>query len=172
MLVFFTIFSFILFARASSFLFGYELLNIDESQMIANAIRLQLNGFNIFEFDGTSSGFLNSLILTWPSLLGLDITYLSTRFTALILISLTLYFCFLYLRFEVNKLISFLIISPALLLFSLTNDPDYQHYSSELLSTLFIIITLYGFRSYIETNKIYSLLKPLINNYIYQVSHH
>ena len=158
MLVFFTIFSFILFARASSFLFGYELLNIDESQMMANAIRLQLNGFNIFEFDGTSSGFLNSLILTWPSLLGLDITYLSTRFTALILISLTLYFCFLYLRFEVNKLISFLIISPALLLFSLTNDPDYQHYSSELLSTLFIIITLYGFRSYIETNKIYSLL--------------
>jgi len=161
MLVFFTIFSFILFARASSFLFGYELLNIDESQMIANAIRLQLNGFNIFEFDGTSSGFLNSLILTWPSLLGLDITYLSTRFTALILISLTLYFCFLYLRFEVNKLISFLIISPALLLFSLTNDPDYQHYSSELLSTLFIIITLYGFRSYIETNKIYSLLVGL-----------
>ena len=158
MLVFFTIFSFILFARASSFLFGYELLNIDESQMIANAIRLQLNGFNIFEFDGTSSGFLNSLILTWPSLLGLDITFLSTRFTALILISLTLYFCFLYLRFEVNKLISFLIILPALLLFSLTNDPDYQHYSSELLSTLFIIITLYGFRSYIETNKIYSLL--------------
>ena len=64
MLVFFTIFSFILFARASSFLFGYELLNIDESQMIANAIRrLQLNGFNIFEFDGTSSSFLNSLIL-------------------------------------------------------------------------------------------------------------
>ena len=158
MLVFFTIFSFILFARASSFLFGYELLNIDESQMMANAIRLQLNGFNIFEFDGTSSGFLNSLILTWPSLLGLDITFLSTRFTALILISLTLYFCFLYLRFEVNKLISFLIILPALLLFSLTNDPDYQHYSSELLSTLFIIITLYGFRSYIETNKIYSLL--------------
>mgnify|MGYP001288622848 FL=1 len=92
MLVFFTIFSFILFARASSFLFGYELLNIDESQMMANAIRLQLNGFNIFEFDGTSSGFLNSLILTWPSLLGLDITYLSTRFTALILISLTLYY--------------------------------------------------------------------------------
>ena len=161
MLVFFTIFSFILFARASSFLFGYELLNIDESQMIANAIRLQLNGFNIFEFDGTSSGFLNSLILTWPSLLGLDITFLSTRLTALILISLTLYFCFLYLRFEVNKLISFLIISPALLLFSLTNDPDYQHYSSELLSTLFIIITLYGFRSYIETNKIYSLLVGL-----------
>ena len=158
MLVFFTIFSFILFARASSFLFGYELLNIDESQMIANAIRLQLNGFNIFEFDGTSSGFLNSLILTWPSLLGLDITFLSTRLTALILISLTLYFCFLYLRFEVNKIISFLIILPALLLFSLTNDPDYQHYSSELLSTLFIIITLYGFRSYIETKRINFLL--------------
>ena len=98
MLVFFTIFSFILFARASSFLFGYELLNIDESQMIANAIRLQLNGFNIFEFDGTSSGFLNSLILTWPSLLGLDITFLSTRLTALILISLIL---FLFLVFKI-----------------------------------------------------------------------
>lgn len=158
MFVFFTIFSFILFSRASSYLLGFELLNIDESQMMANAIRLHLNGFNIFEFDGTSSGFLNSLILTWPSLLGLDITFLSTRLTALFLISLTLYFCFLYFSIEINKFLSFQIIFPALILFSFTNDPDYQHYSSELLSTLFIIITLCGFKIYTETNKIYLLL--------------
>ena len=56
--------------------------------MMANAIRFEKNGYNIFEFDGTSSGFLNSLVLNWSNLFGLDITFLSTRITAIIIISL------------------------------------------------------------------------------------
>ncbi len=153
MSIFIIIFLILLLGRANSFLVGFELLNIDESQMMANAIRLHLNNYNILQFDGTSSGFLNSLILTWPSFFGLDITFLSTRFTALFIISLIFYFCYLYLRLEAKKALSLKLILPAVLLFAFTNDPDYQHYSSELLSTLFIIITLYGFKFFSETNK-------------------
>ena len=61
MIIFFTIFLFLLIARANSYLLSYEILNIDESQMMANAVRFDLNKYNIFDFDGTSSGFLNSL---------------------------------------------------------------------------------------------------------------
>ena len=117
MLIFFIIFLVILIGRYNSYLLGFELLNIDESQMMANAIRLQLNNYNIFQFDGTSSGFLNSLILTWPSLLNLDVTFLSTRITAIILISVIFYIAYLYLRLDLKKTSSILLVLPGVLVF-------------------------------------------------------
>ena len=145
MLIFFIIFLVILIGRYNSYLLGFELLNIDESQMMANAIRLQLNNYNIFQFDGTSSGFLNSLILTWPNLLNLDVTFLSTRITAIILISAIFYIAYLYLRLDLKKTSSILLVLPGVLVFSFTHDPDFLHYSSELLSTSLIIFALYMF---------------------------
>ena len=142
MLIFLIIFLTILIGRFNKFLFGFETLNIDESQMMANAIRFEKNGYNIFEFDGTSSGFLNSLILNWPNFFGLDITFLSTRITAITIISLIFFFCYLFFRTEINKTLAFLLTLPGIILFAFTHDPDYLHYSSELLSTLFIIICL------------------------------
>jgi len=121
--------------------------------MIANAIRFEKNKYNIFEFDGTSSGFLNSLVLNWPNLFGLDITFLSTRITAITIISLIFFFCYLFFRIEINKTLSFLLTLPGIILFAFTHDPDYLHYSSELLSTLFIIICLYGYKVYSKTKK-------------------
>ena len=41
MLIFLLIFLTILIGRHNTFLIGYEILNIDESQMMANAIRLE-----------------------------------------------------------------------------------------------------------------------------------
>lgn len=154
MLIFFIIFLVILIGRYNSYLLGFELLNIDESQMMANAIRLQLNNYNIFQFDGTSSGFLNSLILTWPSLLNLDVTFLSTRITAIILISAIFYIAYLYLRLDLKKTSSILLVLPGVLVFSFTHDPDFLHYSSELLSTSLIIFALYSYKKYFYTNKI------------------
>lgn len=152
MLIFVLIFFTILISRSNSFLLGYELLNIDESQMMANAVRFQKNEYNIFEFDGTSSGFLNSLVLNWPNIFGYDVTFLSTRITAIFILSLIFYLCFLYFRFDLNRKLSFLLILPGIALFSLTHDPDYLHYSSELLSTLFLLICLYGYKKYFELN--------------------
>ena len=103
MLIFLLIFLTILIGRHNTFLIGYEILNIDESQMMANAIRLEKNGYNIFEFDGTSSGFLNSLTLNWPNLFGLDVTFLSTRITAIIIISLIFLCCYFFLEQKLTK---------------------------------------------------------------------
>ena len=148
MIIFFTIFLFLLIARANSYLLSYEILNIDESQMMANAIRFDLNKYNIFDFDGTSSGFLNSLVLNWPNIFGLDVTFLSTRLTAIFILSIIFYLIFLYFKNELGKFLSILVIAPGLIFFSFTNDPDYQHYSSELLSTLFIVFCLFSLKTF------------------------
>ena len=158
MIIFFTIFLFILIARANSYLLSYEILNIDESQMMANAIRFDLNNYNIFEFDGTSSGFLNSLILNWPNIFGLDVTFLSTRLTAIFILSIIFYLIFLYFKNELGKLLSILVIAPGLIFFSFTNDPDYQHYSSELLSTLLIVFCLFSLKIYSKKKPFYNLI--------------
>ena len=157
MIIFFTIFLFLLIARANSYLLSYEILNIDESQMMANAVRFDLNKYNIFDFDGTSSGFLNSLVLNWPNIFGLDVTFLSTRLTAILILSIIFYLIFLYFKNELGKFLSILVIAPGLIFFSFTNDPDYQHYSSELLSTLFIIFCLFSLKTH--TKNIYKFLK-------------
>ena len=115
MIIFFTIFLFLLIARANSYLLSYEILNIDESQMMANAIRFDFNNYNIFEFDGTSSGFLNSLVLNWPNIFGLDVTFLSTRLTAIIILTIIFYLLFLYFKIELGKFLSLLVISPGLI---------------------------------------------------------
>ena len=157
MIIFFTIFLFLLIARANSYLLSYEILNIDESQMMANAVRFDLNKYNIFDFDGTSSGFLNSLVLNWPNIFGLDVTFLSTRLTAIFILSIIFYLIFLYFKNELGKFLSILVIAPGLIFFSFTNDPDYQHYSSELLSTLFIVFCLFSLKTY-SKNPFYNLM--------------
>ena len=153
-MMFIPIFILILFGRANSYLFGFEVLNEDESQMMANAIKIYLENYNVFALDGTSSGFFNSLILTWPTFIGLDITFLTTRLTAITIISLIFYIIYLYFRIEVSRSKSIFLILPAVLFFSLTKDPDFLHYSSELLSTLLLVFSVYGFKIYLHTNKI------------------
>ena len=100
---FLVIFFSILLIRSNLYLLGNEILNIDESQMTANAIKLSINKFNILEFDGTSSVFINSLILTWPDFFGLDITILTTRLTAIVVLALIFYIIFLYFNISLSN---------------------------------------------------------------------
>ena len=88
----------VIIGRANSSLLSYSVLNPDESQMMSNALRLINNNFKIYEFDGTTSGILNSLVLTWPSLFNFDITFFSTRLTAIVLVSFILYLTFKIIR--------------------------------------------------------------------------
>ena len=153
---FLVIFFSILLIRSNLYLLGNEILNIDESQMTANAIKLSINKFNILELDGTSSGFLNSLILTWPDFFGLDITILTTRLTAIVVLALIFYIIFLYFNISLsNKTIAAILVLPGLLFFSFTQDPDFQHYSSELLSTLFIVFAIFVNKLNLPEKKIF-----------------
>lgn len=157
-------FSFIFFilviflGRFDSSLLSYQILNPDESQMMANAIRLHSNNFLLHEFDGTSSGILNSLILTWPVILNLDITFLSTRFTAVILLSAIVYLTMRIISLDLDKKNSFLFILPILLFFSFTKDADFLHYSSELLSTIFLLAGFLNFKKFIKSKKKLNLI--------------
>ena len=118
--MFILIFIFLLIFRSNSTLLSFENLNPDEAQMIANAINLFYKNFNILEFDGTTSGILNSLILIWPKILNLEITYLTARLTSIFLISLIIFFVFkiLYLQTKKTKISLFLLL-PTLIFFYL-----------------------------------------------------
>ena len=89
-------FLFLILGRANTSLLGFEILNPDETQMMANAVGLSSRGFDITYFDGNSSGVINSLILTWPNIFNLDITFylpdLQLYFYYLLLFTLLLKF--------------------------------------------------------------------------------
>ena len=133
-------FLFLILGRANTSLLGFEILNPDETQMMANAVGLSSRGFDITYFDGNSSGVINSLILTWPNIFNLDITFLSTRLTAILLLSVIIYFTFKISEKYIAKIFSFLLCFPLIIFFSFTKDPDFLHYSSELISTLIIVL--------------------------------
>ena len=61
----------LLLGRANSSLLGYEFLNTDEFVIGAKALRLVQNNYNLYEFDGDTSGLLNAIFLTWPNILTL-----------------------------------------------------------------------------------------------------
>ena len=155
---FILIFLFILIGRINSSIFGFQLLNTDEFVIGAKAMRL-INGFSITEFDGATSGILNAIFLTWPNLFGIDVTYLSIRLSGVIAVSLIIYFTFKIMTRYLEKYLSILLIFPLVLFFSLTKDPDFLHYTNELISILLIIISLnYYFLSYEKYNPLYLII--------------
>ena len=141
--MFLIIFISLLIAKSNAYLLSFENLNPDEAQMISNAIGLFNKNFNIFEFDGTTSGLLNSFILLWPLILNLEITFLTAKLTSIFLISSITYILFKIIFAQTKNLkTTFLLFSPFFIFFIFTKDPDFSHYSSELFSTL-ILISVY-----------------------------
>ena len=138
--MFLIIFISLLITKSNAYLLSFENLNPDEAQMISNAIGLFNKNFNIFEFDGTTSGLLNSFILLWPLVLNLEITFLTAKLTSILLISSITYILFKIIFAQTkNFKTTFLLFSPFFIFFIFTKDPDFSHYSSELLSTLILI---------------------------------
>lgn len=140
---FFIILAIIILGRINSSLLGYQFLNTDEFVIGAKALRFVKNDFNFYEFDGDTSGILNAIFLTWPNLLNLDITYLSIRLSAILAISLILYFTYKTIEKKLDKKLVLIIFTPLVLFFSLSKDPDFIHYTNELIATLLIIISLF-----------------------------
>ena len=138
-LIFFTL----VFGRINSSLLGYEFLNTDEFVIGAKALRFIKKDFNIYEFDGDTSGLLNALFLTWPKFLNLDITYLSLRLSAVIILSGILYNTFKIISYNLNNKNSYILFLPLVLFFSFSKDPDFLHYTNELIACYLITLTYY-----------------------------
>ena len=129
--------------RINSSILGYEFLNTDEFVIGAKALRLVKNDFNIYEFDGDTSGILNALFLTWPDLINLDITYLSIRLSAIFVLSGILFFTFKIISHDLKKDVAFILFIPLLLFYSFSKDPDFLHYTNELVASFLLILTYY-----------------------------
>ena len=156
---FLLIFLIVLAGRLNSSLLSYDMLNTDEFVLASKVIRFTNSNFNIYEFDGDTSGILNALTLSWPTLFNLDITYLSIRLTALIIISATIYFTYKIINYHLEKTISLLLIAPLILFFSLTKDPDFLHFTNELVAVFLIVLAFYLFTK--DLNKPNYFLLPM-----------
>lgn len=126
------------------FLIMYDLpLNPDEALFTANALRSTYFGWNWNALDSGSSGPLNSVILAWPSLFGLDITLATTRITSLLLSASTAFFLYLSLKLVFSRIIAFSFSTIFLFFYATTFFNDFAHYSSEKFPTFLISIALY-----------------------------
>ena len=138
--MFLIILSSLILAKLNSHLLGFQILNPDETQMISNAIGIFNKGIQFLDFDGTTSGILNSLILGWPQIFKLDITFLTTRITSIILVTIILYCLLKIIYFQTKKITyTLFLIGPIWIFFLLTKDPDFSHYSTELFSVTLLI---------------------------------
>lgn len=118
-------------------------MNPDEAQAAATAMRVIKHGWSWNSIDGTTAGPLHSLILCWPKLFGLDITLFTVRLTSAILFGIATFFVFKSIRLFVIRSFSLLAILPMLLLLSITNSWDLQHYSSENVPVMLIAICIW-----------------------------
>ena len=141
-MLFFSITLLVFLGRINSSIFGYELLNTDEFVIGAKANRL-LSEYKFYEFDGDTSGILNALFLLWPGIFNLEISYLSIRISSVIIVGLILFFTCKIIYLFSDKKESLLLSIPLILFFSFTKDPDFLHFTNEMVSILLIISSLY-----------------------------
>ncbi|GAB2563913.1 hypothetical protein [Spirosoma aerophilum] len=121
----------LLIARLPSIFFA-DLLNVDETQMIAEALTLLQDPVYWRSVDGTTIGPINSYLLAWPGLLHLPITYVTCRLTAIALLGLTSWLLFTAMREWLSPVSSRLSLLVFMLFLWFTTYFDYLHCSSEL----------------------------------------
>lgn len=117
-------------------------LNPDEAQLGANALRALGHGSGWDSLDGFSSGPLNSVALTWPALIGKEVSLVSVRLTAWMAVSLVFVFAYLAIRRVSGRFSATLFSLPLLVFFALNDSEEFQHYSSELVSCVLLTASM------------------------------
>ena len=136
--------AFIWIARLPTLQFSLP-LNPDEAMVSANAMRIWAGGMNWNNLDPATAGPLNSAVLVWPYLLGLDVTVSTTRMMGTAIISSVPVLLFLGIRCLTDTEIAVISIFPLFVFFASTSYPDFVHYSSEHLSVMLLSAGIYGF---------------------------
>jgi hypothetical protein len=133
---------FIAWARWDSMLYPLP-LNPDEVQAAANAMRIKAYGISWDAVDGNTAGPLNSLILGWPLFFGGDVTVSTVRLTALALLIVIFIFNYLSLKTVSGIFFAMVFSAPLALFYGITRNPDFLHYSSELLPLALLVGATY-----------------------------
>jgi osmotically-inducible protein OsmY len=118
-------------------------LNVDESQMIAQALKFRVAPVPWLHVDGTTSGPLNSYWLLPPSWLGIPLGYVSARMMGLVAVWVFLWFHFLTARAHLGTRNALLLLLPTVSFFALTRYSDFAHYSSEHLPMALLALEVY-----------------------------
>lgn len=118
-------------------------LNPDEAQNAANAMRMHAYGFNWNVVDGATNGPLDSLILCWPYLFGLDPTLNTGRLVAWALLFFICVYVYLSAKTICGRVPAVLLVLPLVVFYSLTDNPNFVHYSSELLPLFLLLAAHY-----------------------------
>ena len=119
-------------------------LNPDEAQMAAQAIKATVDLWPWHGFDGATGGPLDSDFLALPALLGLPISFVSTRILAAVLELLTSLALFVAFRNVYGEVVARLALIAPLTFFIFTTEPNFVHYSSEHLPVFLIAVAIAG----------------------------
>ena len=117
-------------------------LNVDESLWAAGALKVAVDPVPWRGFDGTTSGPINSYILALPALFGGRIDFFSTRVTGAALLALTLFAIYYAAKWFYSAAVARVAVMPPLLLFALTTEHDFVHFSSEYVPIFFSTVLL------------------------------
>jgi hypothetical protein len=131
--------------RMSSILLPYE-LNPDESQMLAQGMKFLVDPVPWRAVDGTTSGPLNSYLISVFLLVGFSPGYILAHALATGLVCLQVITAYkTALRFQPPGTAAIFIL-PMVLVYGLPSDISFEfvHYSSELLPVLFLALGFYG----------------------------
>ncbi len=114
--------------------FVFDALNQDEAQMLAQAITALHHPIPWVDFDGTTSGPFNTYVLDLPALLGLRLSFFSTRVVSMLLEFGAIASLYVATRALFDAALARVAVLPPLFLFALLTQNELVHYSSERLS--------------------------------------
>lgn len=119
--------------RLPSIVYDHE-INIDESQLITQALTLRQDPVYFRSVDGTTGGPLSSYVLIIPALFGLPFDYITARLVTFALVALSLGALFCAARLAFGQKPARLSIIPFVLILGLSQTWDFLIYGSEILS--------------------------------------
>ncbi len=124
---------------------GYHLeLNRDEAQMTALAITIHQFPVPWKSYDGTLTGPLDSAVLIVPAQFDEPVTFVTARVTGILLFIGTASFLFAMTRTLYGELAARVGMLLPLAFFCCVRQPDFTHYSVELLPMFLLSIAAYG----------------------------
>jgi hypothetical protein len=120
-------------------------MNPDESQLLSQAMKFLVDPVPWRGVDGTSGGPLNSYLISFFLLWGIKPGYILAHVLADILVCLQLSVAYRTLLRIASREIAVLGMLPMVFCFGFTSDPDFLHFSSELLPALLLALGFHLF---------------------------
>ncbi len=118
-------------------------VNVDESQLLSQAMRYRLDPIPWRSVDGGSSGPLNTWVVLWAPLVGLKLDYLAARITSVLCFWSMFVGLALALREMVGRRWALLLLLPAATFLLLTTNLDFAFFSSEQLPAALMAWVVY-----------------------------